>query len=97
MEEEIYYTHEPQEIPLKKYKKKDLIKLIKNYEYTMVDLESRINILTLAPKEIKYVIIDKEEDDKTIIYIKKRIQVIQDKHRQAIYIIELERLLAIKK
>lgn len=82
-----------EQIPLKKYKKKELIKLIRNYENTMIDLESKLNILSLAPKEIKYVIIDKEEDDKTIIYIKKRIQVIQDKHRRAVYIIELERLL----
>ena len=38
------------------------------------------------------IVIDKENDDKTMIYLKNRIRVVQDPHRRQVYIMELDRI-----
>jgi len=81
-------------IPLKKFKKTQLIRLVKEYENDIVDLQDRLAVAELGNERIvkEYIIVD-ETNDKTIQYIQSRIRVINDKHKKAIYVRELQRLL----
>ncbi len=78
---------------LKKYKKHQLIKLVENYEQDIEDLHARLDEMELSKERIvkEYIMVD-DENNKTIQYIKKRIQVINDRHKKAIYVKELKRL-----
>ena len=81
-------------IPLKKYKKKALIKLVENYEFDIRELTEQLDTIKLSNNvEKEYIILRDEEEDKTIRYIKNRLLVIHDKHRRAEYQVELNRLL----
>jgi len=74
---------------LKKYKKKELIRLIVDYEDDIRTLQEELDSNT----RVKYIVIDQEKDDKTLLYIKKRMICVQDTHRRGVYQKELERLL----
>lgn len=73
----------------KKYKKKDLIRIIDEYE----DLIDTLNNELESNSREKIIILDKKEDNKHIAYIKKRLQVIKNKMEREIYEKELKRLL----
>ena len=76
---------------LKKYKKKQLISLIVDYEDDIRNLQKELDNNT----RVKYVVINEEKDDKTLTYIKKRMKCVNDLHRRAVYQKEYERLIAI--
>lgn len=78
---------------LKKFKKHQLIKLINEYEKDIEDLVERLEIME-ALKEVivkDYIIVD-DEDNKTIQYLKKRISVVNDRNKKALYVRELNRI-----
>lgn len=77
-------------IDTKKFKKRELGLLIDEYEETIQDLTNQIN--TNQIKE-KFIILDKKEDNKYIIYIKKRLKVVKDEKIRERYEKELKRLL----
>tara|TARA_R110000868_G_scaffold54184_2_gene169658 strand:- start:358 stop:618 length:261 start_codon:yes stop_codon:yes gene_type:complete len=80
---------------LKKFSKTNLISLINNYESDIADLQYQLQEL-LSIKEVvkkEFIVIDKD-DDKTINYIKKRIQCCNCEVRKNQYSNELERLLS---
>ena len=74
---------------LKKYKKKQLISLIVDYEDDIRNLQRELDTNT----RVKYVVINEEQDDKTLTYIKKRMKCVSDLHRKAVYEKEYERLM----
>ena len=81
-------------IPLKKFKKKQLITMVENYENDIQYLTEELDTLKLQNNIVReYVVLRNEEEDKTIMYIKNRLLVIHDKHRRAEYQVELNRLL----
>ncbi len=77
---------------LKKYKKKQLISLIVDYEEDIRHLQDELN----NNARVKYIVIDQEKDDKTLLYIKKRMKCVLDEHKRGVYQKELERLLALQ-
>ncbi len=83
-----------EDIPLRKYKKKVLIRMVENYENDISELQEQIKDMNMNNRiEKEYIVLRNEEEDKTIQYIKRRLLIIQDTHRRAIYQIELNRLL----
>ena len=78
--------------PFYKYKKKDFITLITGYEEDITDLKNELSMRNQV--SIEYVMIDKEEDDKKLLYLKNRMKImrIKDKHRYLRYQVEYERL-----
>lgn len=74
----------------KKYKKKDLVRIIDEYE----DLIDTLNNELENNSREKIIILNKKEDDKHIAYIKKRLLVIKNKMDREIYEKELKRLLS---
>ena len=80
-------------LSLKKYKKKELIKLVENYEYDIKTLNEELTRLSLREIQVEYVVVKDEEDDKTLQYIKNRLMIIKDPHRRETYNNELNRLL----
>ena len=76
----------------KGYKKKDFIKLITGYEEDLTDLRNELSMRNQV--SVEYVMIDKEEDDKKLLYLKNimKIMRIKDKHRYLRYQVEYERL-----
>ena len=82
---------------LKKCKKVDLIKLVLEYEKDISWLVERINIIESAKEIIikEYIIVD-DDNNKTIQYLQKRINVVNDRHKKDIYMRELERLTPVK-
>ena len=84
---------EEEQISLKKYKKKQLIKLVENYEYDIRALNEELTRLSLRETQKEYVVYSDEETDKTLKYIKNRLMIIKDPHRRERYNNELNRLL----
>lgn len=70
---------------LKKYKKKELIELVMEYEEEIHRLTNE------AENNVERVFVEDKINDKTTEYLKKKIRCIQDNNRN-IYIIELERI-----
>ena len=74
---------------LKKMKKTELIKLIKAYETEIEELNYRENNREI---ETQLIYMRDDVDTKTTAYLKKRIDVVSDEHRRAVYVRELQRI-----
>ena len=72
----------------KRAKKKDLIKIIEQYETVLEEINKDVE----KNAEKVYIVIDKEEDNKTITYIKKKLKSIKNKQERKKYENELLRL-----
>ena len=59
---------------LKKFSKKELIQLVKQYESDIGSLTDDLETLSLNPDRVEYVYMN-SEDDKAIKYIKSRLSV----------------------
>lgn len=73
---------------IKKAKKKELIKIIEQYEKAFEEIQNASD----KDAEKVYIVIDKEEDNKTITYIKKKLKSIKNKQERKKYENELRRL-----
>ena len=82
---------------LRSYKKKQLIRLVNGYEADIEQLRYEIERMnlekTLTVKE--YIILDKEDDDRMLMYIKNRLKCVRGKNKMP-YQLEMDRLMAIR-
>ena len=76
----------------KGYRKKDFIKLITGYEEDITDLKNELSMRSKV--NVEYVMIDKEQDDKKLLYLKNRMKImrLKDIHRFLRYQIEYDRI-----
>ena len=76
----------------KGYRKKDFIKLITGYEEDITDLKNELSMRSKV--NVEYIVIDKEEDDKKLLYLKNRMKImrLKDIHRFLRYQIEYDRI-----
>lgn len=76
-----------------KMKKSDLIKIINQYEQTLEELQN-LDLHTPPSNNHKvFLVVDKEEDNKNILYLKNRLKCVKNTKLQIIYESELNRLL----
>ena len=80
----------------KGYKKKDFIKLITGYEEDITDLRNELSMRSKV--NVEYVVIDKEQDDKKMLYLKNRMRImrLRDNHRFLRYQVEYDRIIKMK-
>lgn len=82
---------------LNKLKKRDLILLIEDYEENIADLTRKLDrVLINSSSSVRYVILDLEEKDKDLIYLRKRINCCGEPAKRSGYQQELDRLMAIR-
>ncbi len=75
---------------LRKFKKDELIELIVEYEGEIENLRNVGNVLKQELEVLKNT--KDDETNKTKIYLKNRIEKIQDEQRRLVYILELRRI-----
>ena len=83
---------------LRSYKKRELIKLVNGYESDIDELRNEISKINLSKTvtQIEYVILDKEEDDFLLTYLKKRLKAVKGFERKKPYQMELDRLMLVR-
>ena len=81
--------------PLNSWNKKSLVKLVKEYETDIYNLKTELEDMELKNKDVEIVkeyIVMNGDDDKQVVYIKKRIKCVKDYYRNSLYVMELNRL-----